>query len=128
MMNNIEVRRDALLAYIRFSEGIYAANAADCAAVRKLISAPEIFGNSAETMCSLEGDLAVWATENASIRANIMNDFAELAMAVAQDREIEELPREIHNVLEADDDELRQYIAERTEKIKYTRKMRGNKE
>ena len=124
--NNLEIRRAALETYVRFCEAIYAANAADYAAVQRILAKKEQFETNVETLCSLEGDLAVWATENASIRSGIMNAFAEQTMALAGDRSATAFPQDIARIRAMNDLQLRQYISEETENIKYTKRMRGN--
>lgn len=123
---NLEIRRQALATYVRFCEAVYAANSSDFAAVQRILAKKEMFETNTETLCSLEGDLAVWAAENSVIRTGIMNYLAERTMALAEDRTATAFPQDIARIRDMDDRQLRQYIADETEKIKYTRKMRGN--
>ena len=129
MMNNsinLEIRRQAMATYVRFCEAVYAANSSDFAAVQRILCKKEMFETNVETLCSLEGELAVWATENASIRSGIMNAFAEQTMALAGDLDATEFPQDIARIRAMDDLQLRQYISEETENIKYAKRMRGN--
>lgn len=124
---NLEVRRAALETYVRFSREIYALDAADFAAAAEIIAERrEIHPEDAERMLSLEGDVAVWAAENAAIRSALMTEFAEQALHCAADCAIEELPEEIGKIAAMNDDDLRRNIASRVEKIKYKKRMRGN--
>lgn len=127
MMNNsinLEIRRQAMAVYLRYCEAVYAADAADFLAAKEILAVV----SDAETAYALEEDIAIWATENASIRARLMNDFAEAAMALAKDHETTVFPEEILRVRNMDDLALRQYIASQVEKIKMKRRMRGNEE
>lgn len=128
--SNLEIRRQAMVVYLRFCEAVYAADAADFLAARKIITERKERAAAAytEAMYDLEGDIAIWATENASIRARLMNDFAEAAMALAKDHETTVFPEEILRVRNMDDLALRQYIASQVEHIKMKRRMRGIEE
>ena len=133
MMNNsinLEIRRQAMAVYLRYCEAVYAADAADFLAAREILTERKERASAAdaEAMYALEGDIAIWATENASIRARLMNDFAEAAMALAKDYETTVFPEEILRVRNMDDRALWQYIASQVEHIKMKRRMRGIEE
>jgi|GEM_PF-1868294 len=122
---NLEIRRQALTAYLRFCEAVYTADVADFKAAREILAERKKCTDDADAMCSLEGDIAVWASENAAIRSEVMTDFAEDALALAQDHETTAYPPEIVRVRDMDDRELRQYIAAEIERIKAERRKRG---
>lgn len=130
MMNNLEIRRQAMAVYLRYCEAVYAADAADFLAAKEIISdwKERAVVADDDTAYALEENVAIWATENASIRARLMNDFAEAAMALAKDYETTVFPEEILRVRSMDDLVLRQYIASQVERIKMKRRMRGNEE
>ncbi len=123
---NLEIRRQALTAYLRFCEAVYTADIADFKAAREILAERKKYTEDADAMCSLERDIAVWAGENATIRTEIMTDFAECALALSQDHETTMYPPEIARVRNMDDRELRQYIAAEVERIKAERRKRGN--
>lgn len=122
---NLEIRRQALTAYLRFCEAVYTADVADFKAAREILAERKKYTDDADAMYSLEGDIAVWASENAAIRSEVMTDFAEDALALAQDHETTAYPPEIVRVRDMDDRELRQYIAAEIERIKAERRKRG---
>lgn len=125
---NLAIRRTALDVYLRFCQAVYTADTADFQAAREILSERKKYTEDADAMYSLEGDIAVWASENAAIRSGIMTDFAEGALALAQDHETTVYPPEIVRVRDMDDRELRQYIAAEVERIKAERRKRGMKE
>lgn len=125
--NNLAARRAAFDAYLRYCHMIYQANAADYAAAREILAERrELHPDGDDAVINLEAELSIWATENASIRAGLMNAFAERAMRAAQDYKTEVVDPEIARIFDLDDTELRGKIAEQVEKIKYERRMRGN--
>ena len=127
---NLEIRRQAMVVYLRYCETVYAADAADFMAAIEILTERKERATAAytEAMYDLEGDIVILATENASIRARLMNDFAEAAMALAKDHETTVFPEEILRVRNMDDFALRQYIASQVEHIKMKRRMRGIEE
>lgn len=122
---NLEIRRQALAVYLRFCEAVYTADVADFKAAREILAERKKYTGDADAMYALEGDIAVWASENAAIRSEIMTDFAEGALALAQDHETTVYPPEIVRVRDMDDRELRQYIAAEVERIKAERRKIG---
>lgn len=122
---NLEIRRQALTAYLRFCEAVYTADVADFKAAREILAERKKYTDDADAMYSLEGDIAVWASENAAIRSEVMTDFAEDALALARNHETTAYPPEIVRVRDMDDRELRQYIAAEVERIKAERRKRG---
>lgn len=126
---NLEARRAAWDAYLRYCHAIYHANAADFAAAREILAERrELHPDDDGAILNLDAELSVWATENATIRSGLMTDFAERAMRAAQDYTGETVDPEIAKIFDLDDTELCGKIAEQVEKIKYTRRMRGNEE
>lgn len=124
---NLASRRAAFDAYLRYCHAIYRANAADFAAAREILAERrELHPDDDGAVINLEAELSVWATENASIRSGMMNDFAERTMRAARDYTAEVVDPEIAKILDLDETGLRGWIAEQVEKIKYERRMRGN--
>lgn len=124
---NLAARRAAFDAYLRYCHVIYHANAADYAAACEILAERrELHPDGDDAVINLEAELSIWATENSSIRAGLMNAFAERTMRAAQDRNTEVVDPEIARIFDLDDTELRGKIAEQVEKIKYERRMREN--